>query len=1196
MLKLIINNIECDLSETTGFNLNKRFEDLQNPTNYYSEYSKTIELPITPTNNTIFKNFYRLDSIVDDSTIDARKKQPFLLLWNNEIIMRGYAKLENTDTIINDNKYSITLYSSFGLVINELKQLTFNPNVDIDEKYKIYTPFNEDIVVDRTLVEACWRQTDHLIDSNDILDWIGFIPTYQGLYSDFESNNVEVLPKYYSELPKERDEHYMREFRSYYQQPYIWVDKMWKILKDKCKEISGYDMILHPSWFSKQNPYYHKLIYTCPNLYNGDDNFVALNETYNEDLHFYEYNVNQQCDLSNSHKVQMEFDKKSGYGIYNPTTAIFNEDLKGGTEFKADIRFVLMAHQWTPTPNGWAKIQRDNPFLLTFRAVNANTNEPIFGAKHTYLLYSSATSYNSVLTYDDKIDLGITKKKSPNLNYGTIPSGYSKQDSFFWDCFINLNLTIEENVPYYIEVDCKNVNNGEPFEHSISQYIPRWDWLWADFFNEWEEGSIYDHNGCTMLCQLTGCECNTKESLRSNSQLSMYRVFPKDTTLLDVMLNYCKMFGLLWDVNEQDKTITITTRNNYFNDKVVEDWSDKVDRSKSFVFKPINFDTRYVYFNVDDGQCERLKYYQDKYEYGYGCKKLDTGYDFNTDSKDLYKGIVPSVISQKAQASYFINTEYPKNDVVPFMGYNYKIYPNEHYVDNDNNGSNAGMSGAFYFRDGFFTPDSRLDNGEGNIRITDDSEDMILKGSYCSNFTDRNMLTDKVANVIDICDKKSIHFYQPIEYFYNAETTGVRYIYEAFWEQFIEERYNKQNKVLTAYLYLSPTDYRNFTFYKFVTIDNVLYHINQIFDFDFDVNTPTKVELVQVWQMKAYSNGQDVINHLGTIQDLLNASIETQHCDVYSSHYWTIDSKPSWIVVNKDDDGFTYKANSEPLRARFGYIVLSNTAGLTYKVKVWQTAVVQELTIKQTSVLFNADGGTKTITFNAQPTAIVTTNKDWCDILVEENIGNELDNTTIRINVPRNRTTEKRNANITITAGLLQKIVVITQLGSRDYDFFTYDEPIHLVEEPTDVNMFITKELDINTVRITRGSATAPTKKIGNLSITAQGALPTGKTSSGGQLSVDAMDGTRYVINYNCGIEKPSRTLKITANGGTIEVDGKQYATICNMMALQGRKIAIKAYPADKFLRWSDGNENNERTITLNANTTLYPIFSNEEE
>ena len=91
------------------------------------------------------------------------------------------------------------------------------------------------------------------------------------------------------------------------------------------------------------------------------------------------------------------------------------------------------------------------------------------------------------------------------------------------------------------------------------------------------------------------------------------------------------------------------------------------------------------------------------------------------------------------------------------------------------------------------------------------------------------------------------------------------------------------------------------------------------------------------------------------------------------------------------------------------------------------------------------------------------------------------------------------------------------------------------------------------------------------------------------------MDGTRYVINYNCGIEKPSRTLKITANGGTIEVDGKQYATICNMMALQGRKIAIKAYPADKFLRWSDGNENNERTITLNADTTLYPIFSNEE-
>lgn len=195
MLELLINGKQADIKDESIIAVTKTYENVSNPLNYYADYSKTIKLPISPRNNDIFNNFNRLDNIVTDVTLDPTKKIPFILLNNQEPVMEGYMKLENANTIWTDECFEVTLFSTFGLLMNDLKLLTFNPNAqDIDEKYIIDSPFSDDLLIDRNLVKQSFEQNTHSINGNSVLDWIGFIATYQGKYADFSSNMEQILP------------------------------------------------------------------------------------------------------------------------------------------------------------------------------------------------------------------------------------------------------------------------------------------------------------------------------------------------------------------------------------------------------------------------------------------------------------------------------------------------------------------------------------------------------------------------------------------------------------------------------------------------------------------------------------------------------------------------------------------------------------------------------------------------------------------------------------------------------------------------------------------------------------------------------------------------------------------------------------------------------------------------------------------
>ena len=617
-----------------------------------------------------------------------------------------------------------------------------------------------------------------------------------------------------------------------------------------------------------------------------------------------------------------------------------------------------------------------------------------------------------------------------------------------------------------------------------------------------------------------------------------------------------------------------------------------------------------------------------KYDIGYGAKKLDTEYQFNTETENFFEGIQPSVVATKAQFSRLDNTTDP--DSPNFRGYNYKVTPNEQYVDNDNGGENAGNFGAFYFWDGVMQPDERLgfiSNGYPCVLISDDTDYQISHDEYMWNMSGTYFVRcyhlPKISTVSE--DNWSIHFESPREYYFEKPSGEIKYIYNEFWKNFINERYNVQNKKLTAYFYLTPEDYKKITFRQFVKIENTLYHVNRIFDYDFDENSPTKVELVQVWDVDSYTNGQHSWSDLSVSPDVLEVfSTEWKSIEVFSSSdEFVIAEKPSWInyyIDQENPNRVWLKANSNPLRSRSGRIKVRSGV-LQDTVIVNQKPSTPYMIINPTSAVVEGAGETITVNIESNPTEVSVVSKPtWCDVRIRNvessailprqtigssNIGiNQVITNVATISIRANNSSNQRTGLIRFGNGSVTKDFTIRQLGYRTILYHFGDDIIHVESNNSGTwTLRCDKEIDPKSIKITRGSVSKQSDSvIDNLQINFTPQLyfddELTEVSTGGQITLKTLDGETIAANYNYGSWLQSRTVVIGPfKNGKITVDGVEYNSTYFESIPDGTNLEIVATP-DKgatFTGWSDGVETANRTITINgADVSIYPIFEND--
>ena len=352
-----------------------------------------------------------------------------------------------------------------------------------------------------------------------------------------------------------------------------------------------------------------------------------------------------------------------------------------------------------------------------------------------------------------------------------------------------------------------------------------------------------------------------------SSRVTTVDMFDTTTTQGQVLLDYTKLLGLLYDVDKEGN-LNILSRNTYFNDYKIIDWSSKVDYSKEIKFKPLTFDARYFEMKYKAGDT----YYENKYknEFGleYGEKKINTGLAFNSETKQFLGTTIftNTIISADVRRTYSGSDKgiiYMNEDPIPMPAL---------YQKDGETKSSADLKYNLLFRksyrdnqfDGYITCDSSImmdaSNGGGEYCWWDryqygEGSDIatnciILAKNYGGIPTFSTHYDDYSWDI----GLPRISYDGTMSNDYSSAST----VYSRYWENYISEIYNVRNKILTCYVRLSWIEVLNFSFKNFVTINGVLYHPNKLLNVNPLSDDPVQVELIQVQDINAYTSGQRI--------------------------------------------------------------------------------------------------------------------------------------------------------------------------------------------------------------------------------------------------------------------------------------------------------------------------------------------------
>lgn len=156
--------------------------DYTNPTIVKNSFTKTIKLPGTKTNNSIFNEIWKLDRVQWTGAFNASKRTEFILIKDGALVEKGYAKLNNIVWDGHFYSYEVTLYGELG---NLLYGLSYSVD-DVTEDTVPLTLGDLDLgfssfEITKDLVRNAWRRLSGDTSALAIFDTLNFMVSYDGV-------------------------------------------------------------------------------------------------------------------------------------------------------------------------------------------------------------------------------------------------------------------------------------------------------------------------------------------------------------------------------------------------------------------------------------------------------------------------------------------------------------------------------------------------------------------------------------------------------------------------------------------------------------------------------------------------------------------------------------------------------------------------------------------------------------------------------------------------------------------------------------------------------------------------------------------------------------------------------------------------------------------------------------------------------
>lgn len=848
--QLFIENQEVELTEDVQFLLNKQFEEITNPTVIINDWSKTISIPFTESNNRLFGYIYRPDRVIySNGTADAykqmqlyfdpTKKLDFKLVYNSFVMMIGYAKMNDIKQTAGKGVYNITLFGQLGKVFQEMQKITFDKSYDASN----YIIKGSDYVseyINKDLVTSSWQSsgqlTDILYKTTDSLynvtDIIGFAPN-NSFSEGFEHNTFQMSSTTSEQFAQYLNDHNFEastginadtvipngllpreigEYRSYLQLPFIYWNKLFKVFQNKAEDITGYQFDLESSWFNTSNPYWNNLVYMLKplNLKQEENatnyyNFAAWTIGWGNDISEY---TTEQIQTLYLQKVQETIPVVDSDNLYIDLSN--NYDVVFNTSYTIDFDTA----NWNNL-----RINPNNGLVFTIAVVDEASNVL---EEFKYLMVDNDYT-GSLSGYKQVISVG-------------------REGSGGWTVYpmftASMNKGKYDRDKVKLELRAVWLNSNAPFlDANNNPFTP------TQTTTYWRVGlHIYS------LPQNNPIPCVvTKNYHRSYGYFDLNDLWNNDYNIFDEILKYCKIYRICVKVDYINKKIKFIPFNKYFENYSISDWTNYVDKSKDFSIKPITFENKYVMFNYKDSETKLGKEYKEKFGVNYGEYRLITDYNFNDDTTELFKDIKQAFVNTDNSLS-FLN-----------LGNHKIIYslPNEITVYNkDKDNKQVDVFGSFFFHNGLanWNNETKL-NLIYPVKVSDDSNYMQYNNTYFYTFlqTDYNTLTTYPKLDVVYGDNMCLFNVPKENYTYLENYSGKNSIYYNFWKSYIDERYNIQNKLITCYVTLTPEMWNKFDYSHFVIVDNQLCFVNKIYDYDITNNKTTKVDLITIQDVSGYT-------------------------------------------------------------------------------------------------------------------------------------------------------------------------------------------------------------------------------------------------------------------------------------------------------------------------------------------------------
>lgn len=955
IIKLFINGKELEFDTDPKVVFTYQVTDVTNPTVVKNSFTKSVQVPGTPNNNDIFGHYWNIERYLNGggeggAYYNSSKKAPFQLFKGSTLYEEGYAKLDNIKRAGEQITYSLTLYGGLG---DFFFQLSTNDDgnqkklSDLDYTGSGVTEF--DFTTNIDTVKEAWDA----LKNNTTGKWqyINFIPAYNGTPSDFDCDKMVIdtsgtsMPtkvaesdkgntKWYTvkndrwtlgTLPDEMTEWETHDLRSYLQRPCI---RMKEIVNACCNPNNngGYTVNLDPDFFNNDNPYWTDTWLTLPQVCN------------------LEYNNTQQI-LEGASLITGDTTGETSGLMYQDLVFDLGEmganiqDITVNAKITPYLRFPFT---WTTSyvwfwnwnapdyHSGWWCL---GSLFVQLIAVNGDT---VVGASDVYNLttpirhhgdlwyghnghYADSPGYDSS-TGTRKMGNGCKYYPYMDKNIYNILGKFTS-DGFVKEISHSGDESTYASTPYTFTFNINNIGStvtGLKMVYYWGATADKIDKVWAPnkLMNTTQDSSwvfrehaldfrpieLNEHNITIVSHNLYAVvgESMGRTGTRVNKQL----LLNTESSPCDYLLSYAKMYGLHFTKELGEKTINIMTRKTFYNGDDIVDLDELIDRSKEISIKPLMFESKWYQFIQEKDESEMQKKYLTAKGVEYGCKVLDTGYEFNSEKKDLLEdNCIKSGIEVLEKSKWFI--AYNNDSALrPWMklGLRYKLWNGADETDYlpDGWGDSGSIlpinesQGLKYYdvfpklqfhadggdpTDGrdclvFFSGFKDLVSGRTNplsYILSDDNvwQTALNEGKPCYLFTNYEYIGDKRCcyklQQLPVFERyltsdnsgtiaKSLDFGSAQELFIpNYSLTDDTNIYHSFWRTYLTDLFDVNTKQMTCYVRIKDrpgVDWLR----RFYWHDNAIWRVNKISDWNATSYETTKVEFIKVQDIANYTS------------------------------------------------------------------------------------------------------------------------------------------------------------------------------------------------------------------------------------------------------------------------------------------------------------------------------------------------------